>query len=225
VKANETLSSLKARLGGPSPLTRWRHRRNPVRTREELQDYWRSPDAENPPESYLEGRERSEFLLSFVEAVAEPDSSLLEIGCNVGRNLAFLHEHGYRGLNAIEINAGALEVLRLEHPAMAADATFHNEPVEEAIKRFADDEFDVVFTMAVLEHLHQDSDWVFAEMARIARHAVITIEDEKSVHWRAVPRNYRTIFEGLGMSQSDERWCTDVPGLGSSFCARVFQPA
>ena len=39
---------------------------------------------------------------------------------------------------------------------------------------------DLVFTMAVLEHIHLDSEWVFSEMARIAKKYLITIEDEKN---------------------------------------------
>ena len=78
--------------------------------------------------------------------------------------------------------------------------------------------------MAVLEHLHPESNWVFGEIARITSSILITIEDERSVYWRVFPRNYRRIFERRGMVQIEEHSCADVPGLGPAFVARVLLP-
>jgi hypothetical protein len=85
-----------------------------------------------------------------------------------------------------------------------------------------DDEYDCVFTMAVLEHLPYESDGVFREIVRAARYALITIEDERSHTWKHFPRRYDRVFERLGMRQVESLSCDAVDGLGSPFVARVF---
>jgi hypothetical protein len=51
--------------------------------------------------------------------------------------------------------------------------------VEDVVKSFGDRTFDLVFTMAVLEHIHTTSEWVFEEIVRITNRYVVTIEDER----------------------------------------------
>ena len=193
------------------------------KARRELHDYWQRPwDGSNRPEGYLEGKEKSEFLLKLIDKHADRQSRIIEIGCNVGRNLNHLFLAGFTRLEGIEISAAAVELLNQSYPEMARNSVIHNTPVEDLIAEFEDNEFDIVFTMAVLEHIHRDSEWIFAEMVRIARKRLITIEDERGFSWRHFPRNYRKIFETLGMKQIEELGCNGVDQLGSDFYARVF---
>lgn len=195
-------------------------------TADELQEFWRDPPGKgNRPEAYLSEvtAGRSELLLDLLRPLASEDAPLLEVGCNVGRNLNALHEAGFRDLTAIEINSGALDLLREQFPELARDARLINSSVEEAAPQLGDDEFRVVYTMAVLEHIHTASEWIFEHMVRAASHAVITIEDERMVSWRHFVRNYREVFEGLGMVQVEELQCGPEHGLDSGFVARVFQ--
>lgn len=190
---------------------------------DKVHEYWRAPwDGDNLPDSYVEGEDRSAFLLSLVERHSQPDASLLELGCNVGRNLQYLFDRGYRNLTAIEISPQAVEALRRHHVDVAAAATIHNAPMEDVLKTFADDSFDTVFSLAVLEHLHTDSDWVFAHIARVTGRCLVTVEDERGVSWRHFPRNYREIFEPLGLTQVEEVNCENVPTLGPNSIGRVF---
>ena len=203
-------------------IPKWLARNRP-RTRDELHDYWRKPDRPNRPKAYLEGKERSEFLIDLMGRYATPMQTILEVGCNVGRNLAYLHRAGYRELSGIEINTAAVDQLRASYPELA-QATIHNASVEEVIPRL--DPYDVVFTMAVLEHIHPDSDWILEHIVRIAGDTLITIEDEvDSVGYRHFPRRYDEVFGALGMRQVEEVHCAAIVGLGPPFWARVFQPA
>ena len=77
--------------------------------------------------------------------------------------------------------------------------------------------------MAVPEYIHKDSEWVFAEMARITKNLLVTIEDERGSSWRHFPRNYRKVFERLGMKQTEDLNCHGVDGLSAAFYARVFE--
>ena len=194
--------------------------------RDELHTYWKNPwDGANRPEIYLDGVARSEFLGQLVGKNVGPDAKILEIGCNIGRNLNYLFEAGFKNLHAIEISETAVQLLRETYPEMANCIEICNVPVEDVIKHLGENEYDLVFTMAVLEHIHTDSEWIFVEMVRICKERLITIEDERSVSWRHFPRNYKRVFEELGMQQMEEVNCSEVEGLGSVFVARVFRKA
>ena len=194
-----------------------------VRSRQELHAFWRNPDGGNRPEQYLEPTGRSRFLLDWIRPYVGPDPRILEIGCNVGRNLAHLFDAGYRDLTGIEINGNALAMLRESFPEMGATARLINAPVEDVIRDFPDASFDLVYAMAVLEHIHPDSEWIFDEIARITRSVVVTIEDEHGVSSHHVPRDYRAVFEGRGLHQLAERSLSSSEGFPTAFQARVFE--
>jgi SAM-dependent methyltransferase len=195
---------------------------------DDLRHYWSDPpDADNDPAGYLsdEALPRSAFLVGLVREVAPAPASVLEVGCNVGRNLNALLEAGYEDLTGIEINSGALDILRERKPRLAEHATLRNESIEDAARTLRDREFDVVFTVAVLEHIHSSSEWVFGELARATGRGLITMEDERTVTWKHFARNYRDAFEAVGLRQVKEVPLGPEQALDEGFVARVFAPA
>jgi SAM-dependent methyltransferase len=195
------------------------HRPKP---REALHAYWKAPDEANRPEAYVRGgHERSAFLVEVIRRHAAPAERILEIGCNAGRNLDHLFRAGYTRLAGLELSENAVRLLRATYPDMARQTALHVGALEDRVRGFANGEFDLVYTMAVLEHIHTDSDWVFGEIARIARRTLVTIEDEREASWRHFPRNYRKVFERLGLRQVEEAGA--VPGLSRAFVLRVFR--
>lgn len=193
-------------------------------SREILQRYWVEPwDGQNSPLSYQsDPTGRSKFLVSLVDRYLDRDNNILEIGCNVGRNLDALFQAGYLGIAAIEISPQAINALRGSYPNSAALAHIHEGSAESILPNLATNQFPLVFSMAVLEHLHHDSEWVFEHIARVSSRYVITIENEIVHHWRSIPRNYRQTFEGLGMRQVEEIRCSQVIKIHESYIARVF---
>jgi SAM-dependent methyltransferase len=191
--------------------------------KDDLHEFWRDPDATNRPERYIEHTGRSAFLLEFIGPYATPDTRILEIGCNVGRNLARLHDEGYRRLTGIEINGDALATLRGTYPDLAATAELINAPVEDAIRELADDSIDLIFTMAVLEHIHPDSEWIFDHVVRVARSTVVTIEDERHVSQRHVPRDYGQVFTSRGLREVAHQSLDKDMGFGGPYEARAFR--
>jgi len=174
-------------------------------SREVLHEYWRRPsDGVNLPENYAGPKERSAFLVRIVSRYAKPDARILEIGCNVGRNLEYLFRVGFReGLTGIEISEEAVALMKETFPEMAANARIYNSPAEDIVKTLEDQSFDLVFTMAVLEHIHTSSEWLFHEIVRITRQYLVTIEDERGYNGRHFPRNYREILQ-LGFSRGPQ---------------------
>lgn len=191
----------------------------------EIWEYWKNPnDGKNSPLNYLKHKKRSQFLVKLIKKYAKPNSNILEIGCNAGRNINYLYCSNFRKLSGIEINKKAVQLLRTSYPTMAKLAKIYNSPVEEIIKKFTNRQFDIVFTMAVLEHIHENSEWIFYEMTRITNSFIITIEDEKCISWRHFPRNYKKIFEKLRMKQVEAINCIkEEHGLHSNFVARIFK--
>ena len=194
------------------------------KTRSELHQYWRQPwNGFNLPQGYLEREARSLFLVKIIKSYANSNARILEIGCNVGRNLNYLFLAGFKRLEGIEISENALQLLKQSYPKMVRHTKLYNKPVEDAISNFQDRKFDMVFTMATLQHIHPDSERVFSEMVRITKGLLITIENERYISWRHFPRNYKKVFESLGMKQVQEFNCGEVDGLGSDYFARIFR--
>jgi len=144
-----------------------------IMERDRLLQFWRGrePDG-NVPEDYLRPTWRSELLAELLADIPK-DARILELGCNVGRNLAHLADQGYSRLEGIEISPHAVELLRASYTQLE-DATIHLGPVEEVLPRLIEG-YDVIFTMAVLEHIHPDSVAVFDDMARLGD-ALLAIE-------------------------------------------------
>jgi 2-polyprenyl-3-methyl-5-hydroxy-6-metoxy-1,4-benzoquinol methylase len=196
---------------------------------EEIHEYWKAPcDGDNLPSvDYLgekqSQKQRSRFLVELVKEYANKGDKIFEVGCNVGRNLHYLFEAGYKNLEAVEISHQALTVMKQAFPEMEKNIYIYNESIEGVVKSIDSNNYDMLFTMAVLEHIHKDSEWIFKELVRITKRYLITIEDEEGISWRHFPRNYKRIFEHLGMQQLKKVPMNyAIHGLHSSFCARVF---
>ncbi len=189
------------------------------KSRDELQTYWKHPDAMNDPAGYFQGGERGEFMVSLVKQYVKPNASIIELGCNVGRNLHQLWLAGYRNLAGVEINEDAVRLMKERFPEM--QPIIYQGSIEDRIKELQ--EYDLVFTIAVLEHIHRDSEWVFPEIAKRAR-MLITIEGEKkNVSELHFPRNYKNVFEASGLRQIYEKHLSHKEGLNTKFYARVFE--
>ena len=189
--------------------------------RDNLHEYWRNPIGKaNATGEYSKPSEdvRTDYLLSVLGSHAPDAASALEVGCNVGRNLEGLRSAGFAKLGGIEISEEAVANLRKTYPDLAAMADIRHGAVEDIIKTIPTDSYDVVFTMAVLMHIHPDSDWVFSEMKRIARQRVVVIEAEGLKNYRVFDRNYQSVFEAAGAKQM----FNEVTPVLDNYQTRVF---
>jgi SAM-dependent methyltransferase len=191
---------------------------------EEIHRYWKNPDSDNDPHEYAtQHQARSKFLVKLLRRYVPPEGSILELGCNTGRNLNAALQAGYRNLKGIEINSDAAELMKKHFPELAKVADIRVGPIEHLVRSL--ENVECVFTMAVLVHIHPSSDWVFPELAKRAA-TVITIELETGFGGRWFPRNYRKVFEGAGMRQVEEIDCGKVPEVVDELAnctVRVFQ--
>ena len=196
------------------------------KTLDETYNYWHNPDEHNYYTIYLPSEvtnKRSRLLLDIFSRYINKDYSILELGCNVGRNQNYLYENGYSKLGGIEINSDAYKHIYTTFPEMAKYSKFYHSTIEDIIKTFDDKQFDVVYAMAVLEHIHIDSEWILEEIKRITSKYIVLIEDETGTSSRHFPRDYKKIFTKLGCTQIYEKQCSEENGFNEHFIARVFK--
>lgn len=168
-----------------------------------LHEFWRQPAPQgNNPHDYIRATGRSQALLELISDLPK-DAHILEVGCNVGRNVAWLFDHGYTNIQGIEINSHAVELLRKTYPQLA-DVQVSIGAAGEVLPKFADDEFDLVYTMAVLEHIHPDESSVFDDMTRIGKQ-ILAIEPPGSKSHRQFPHDIPKVFGDRGMKLVSKR--------------------
>lgn len=196
---------------------------------------WADRSGEYSPEyyAYYGADETSESVRDILQTYAGGDASVLELGCSSGRHLAHLLEHGFDDLAGVELNADAFDVMAEHYPDLHREGTFYPDAIEDAVAQMDDDAFDAVFSVETLQHIHPDAEWVFAEVARITRDLLVTVETEEEVGddgWdraegdprdsegsddpdvnfvrEAVPlyyRDWQSVFSPLGFEQVDRR--------------------
>ncbi|MED4585437.1 hypothetical protein [Brevibacillus choshinensis] len=100
----------------------------------------------NRADYYIEGIESSKFLLENMEGYFGFHANILEIGCNVGRNLNYLFQAGYQNLSGVEISNYATELLKKTYLKLECKATIYNSPVEEVITTLPENGYMIWFT-------------------------------------------------------------------------------
>lgn len=147
---------------------------------DEVKRQWERRSGEFSPAYYAHygSNATSTRIRRVLDSLTCSEPAVLELGCSSGRHLAHLYDHGYRNLSGIEINAEALTVMEESYPALASCGTFYTDSIENVIPAFENDQFDMVFSVETLQHLHPKSDWVFEELSRITTSHLITVENE-----------------------------------------------
>jgi 2-polyprenyl-3-methyl-5-hydroxy-6-metoxy-1,4-benzoquinol methylase len=179
-----------------------------MNTLNECLNYWGKTQDQNNPANYKNKKQRSKYLINILnEYNILKESNICEIGCNCGRNLNMLYKNKYKNLTGIEINNDALNKQKKFFPELRANLI--NSSIEDCILKFKDNEFDTIFTMAVLQHIHNDSIWIFEHIARITNEYLFLIE--LNVY------SWEKIFTNLGFSLIEKRSCYLIKGLEKYF--------
>ena len=181
---------------------------------------WHDRSGEFSPDyyAYYGPNETSERIRRILDGAIDRDGAVLELGCSSGRHLSHLYDHGYRDLTGIEINEQAREVMESTFPDLADAGTFHFDAIEDVIADFSDGEFDAVYSVETLQHIHPDNAWVYEEIARVTDDVLVTVEIEAptegpgsgdaSVNYvnEDFPlyyRNWNRVFSPLGFTEVD----------------------
>ncbi len=189
----------------------------------DILEYWRKPDDEfNRAEDYAAAGalDRSIYLAELIKVHCPAARSALEVGCNIGRNLNHLHERLDFEVAGIEISGHALELLKTTYPSIA-DAELYEGDAAERISEIADHRYDLVYSMAVLMHIHPDAPAsLWENIVRVAGRYIITIENESLNSDRNWVRNYEEVFGPFGAIQIHTEIPT-IPAFGG-YRTRIF---
>lgn len=160
--------------------------------------------------------ETSETVRAVLGEHCSTDASVMELGCGPGRHLAHLHDAGFSALSGLDVNSEAFDVLAEEYPELWSAGEFVCAAIESAVPEYADDQFDAVYSVETLQHVHPDEAWVFAEIVRITDELLVIVEnegdgddgsdDDPDVNYvrEDIPLYYRdweTVFGDLGCEQ------------------------
>jgi SAM-dependent methyltransferase len=166
---------------------------------DEVRRQWAERSGEYSPEYYAHygPDEKSESVRTEIGEYLDRDAAVLELGCSSGRHLAHLLEDGYENLTGIEINPDALDVMEDVYPELAQTGTFYADTMESVVEEFEDGQFDAVYSVETLQHVHEDdADWLFAELARITDELLITVENEGEADFSVGDETDKTFVDG-----------------------------
>lgn len=186
---------------------------------ETVRNTWKNRAGEYSPTyyAYFGPNETSAIIRDILGEYLSRDAAVLELGCGSGRHLAHLADNGFENLFGVDINAEAFDTMRETYPTLTADGTFHCGPIEEVIEDFADGQFDAVYSVETLQHLHPDVEWIFEEVARVTDDLLVTAEIEEPIRGSSsekdvnyiddeTPLYYRDwshIFTSVGLTEID----------------------
>ncbi|MFC7071553.1 class I SAM-dependent methyltransferase [Halovenus rubra] len=184
---------------------------------DDVRQDWADRSGRFSPEYYahIGPNEVSETIADALTHYATESAAILEVGCGSGRHLNLLREHGYGNLTGIDINEESFGVMAEHFPHLHDTGTFHSGAVEDILPEFDDGQFDAVYSVETLQHIHPDDEWVFEELVRITDDLLVTAENEGNSPERGKShnvsyvddefplyhRNWKEIFTDLGLAQ------------------------
>ncbi|WP_115862541.1 class I SAM-dependent methyltransferase [Halorussus litoreus] len=194
------------------------HRPGDDHSPEDNHRYWADRSEEFSPAYYADigPNEVTERLTAIFDHYVDRDAAILEVGCSSGRHLAGLLDERYENLTGIDINDESFDVMADHYPRLAETGRFHTGAIEDLVPEMPDDEFDVVYSVETLQHVHPDNAWAFEELARVSSDLLITAENEGNsprrgregrevscVHddFPLYHRNWKEVFSSLGLAQ------------------------
>ncbi|MGZ8229703.1 MAG: class I SAM-dependent methyltransferase [Burkholderiales bacterium] len=133
----------------------------------------------HPTVSAFEGIDpASQAQMDEIMALApERDAAILDLGCNVGRHLAYLHAHGYRNLRGVDWSESAIRDMAQRYPDMHAHAKLTRASFQDFLSA-AVEPMDLVYTRGATFELVHPSFPLIRHVCRIAkRHAVLVISE------------------------------------------------
>jgi len=128
----------------------------------------------------------------------DKDSSFLEIGCNIGRNINNLYDMGFTDISGIDILKYAIGQAETRYP----DADLQVASVLEL--PYENDTFDVVYSVGVLMHINPtDIQTAMSEMVRVLKPGGVIwgyeeyAESYKDQNWRDSRNAWMAPFEEI----------------------------
>lgn len=147
---------------------------------------------------YLDEGPRRAWMAGIIRDYCALSGSILELGCNAGKNLQALRSLGYEHLYGIDISDKALDAMRDLIPGAIG---LHGE-LSTILSWSNILQFDVVFSLAVLMHVHPDDRSLFGKLHQITKGYLICAEWTKGENDFIKPINPKD-FEGFDLIRNE----------------------
>ena len=171
---------------------------------EELLEYWKYPSEENNPAKYTQQVDRTKYLVELINMVdkefypSDKRLKILELGCNVGRNLFHIEGNICCDLSAIEINEYAVKLGKKVYRGLS-NVKFYVGNVETEIRKIPKQ--NIIISMAVLQHIHKSKIKRLCKDISERTEILVLIENETYKSERHNKNNYKKIFERYGFKE------------------------
>ena len=128
-----------------------------------------------PTAHFDELEEASKTLLAEVMLLApNRDAAILDLGCNVGRHLNFLFEHGYRNLRGVDFSANAIGDMSRRYPGMHAASRITHASFQDYLAA-SPEPVDLIYTRGATVELVHPSFPLIKHLCATARHFVVMV--------------------------------------------------
>jgi SAM-dependent methyltransferase len=135
------------------------------------------------------------LLDKVLEHISDYNAPVLDLGCNSGRHLEYLHINGLRNLTGVDIMKNALLYLQERCPKVYYDSKIYHDFFQRFLFKTGNNQFEIVYTVgATIELVHPSFD-IVREMCRVASSYVIILVQENN---QSYPRFYVSEFKKHG---------------------------
>ena len=111
----------------------------------------------NNPNCYTIRKRVSKAIVAIAEDMeVTKDSPVLDIGCNVGRNLEYLRRAGFHDLTGVDVSPYAFQFTEKHYPELAGQMSFYQAKIQDIIPHIEGTGWLVV-SSAVLLHIQPTS--------------------------------------------------------------------
>jgi len=117
------------------------------------------------------------MLDTIMNLAPDRNASILDMGCNVGRHLQYLHDQGYRNLRGVDFSSKAIADMAQHHPELYRDSRLEVASFEQYFKD-SPETVDLVYTHGATFELVHPRFPLINRVCTIARRYVVMVINE-----------------------------------------------
>lgn len=134
------------------------------------------------------------LMAEVMELATDKQSSILDMGCNVGRHLNYLYQQGYQNLRGVDFSGNAIKDMSRRYPEMHSASQLTVASFQEYLAN-SPEMVDIVYTRGATFELVHPSFPLIKHVCSIARHYVVMVISETG---HAYPRFWEYEFARQG---------------------------
>ena len=165
---------------------------------------WRDGNtgAYRDPNHFIEMRENidEKLLKKIMEINTNKCMSIMDLGCNTGRHLNYLHKEGMINLNGIDVMQKALDNFKTIFPETVNRVNIHHDLFQRFLINSSEDKYDIVYSVgATIELVHPSFD-IIKYLCKISNEYILLLINEDDQEY---PRFYVYEFKNQGFQLID----------------------